>query len=748
MRFKYIKLKDIGPFTKKQIDFDGHLIGIIGPNGSGKSTLIELLYSAVTDHFRKYSKLVEFVRDKPNGDKCNSGFVEVCFSHGSIDFTVRRTISVSKDKEGELRGTQKAALRIVSGDSDPVEVTGVKNVNAALREALGEDIYLLGNYAFISQNEISFLVDSDASTRTRAMHKLFGLERFERIWSILGDEMRTIPELRSSDDTDALKSEKEAFLNQKQVAQDNLKQIRQQLADMDVVTAQSDIDKWESLSDVRDQLTSASERVSNAQGYAVTRESQAASAKSELRRVCEEQQKLRPKYAEAKEFLEKANEVRYYATHKAKLQDRASKLIQEYSALSPPVLKVDADWGSEDEAHYSRLLSELSVSSNFVSEHAELLEGDDVKAKCPTCGQPIEDLAASLEIHRRTVATLAPQVNTLSDKKARIDNAKREYELAQATYNERVARLRQDVANVQAEHADLVAKCVDAPEAYNDNVCNQKRQIVSEYDSLSGSLKAAERTYNTEQHNADQAQVELRQAIESRNALQQKLASLQVDVEKMTSDHISYCRGVVKSASDRKVEVVRLEEQIRQLDMQIKSLDSRIERALELQAQIDRIKLVRANLSDARSVFRRDKLPMLLAKRFLTALDSNIQRFLQLMQSDFTAELEQVDGSYNFLCTFGDATQRDASLLSGGEKVRFSISFLLAVNEVLSARFGVLALDEPTAQLDDDNIQYFMDVLSHVQEYAANSGVQVFLITHSAQLVGSFDQAVMLPKAA
>lgn len=751
MRFHYIKIKDLGPFSKKQVDFSGNLIGVVGPNGSGKSTLIELLYSAVSDHFRKYANLADFVRDRPNGEKCSSGFVEVMFDHGASTFTVRRTISVSKDKDGKVKGTQKAALKIEAGNAKDVEVTGVKNVDATLRDVLGEDISLLGNYAFIQQNEVAALVDSDASTRTRAMHKLFGLDRFEKVWNVLGEEIRTIPELRSTEDPESLKAERESLVVQLESEQDHLKRVKQQLTEMDVINAQGDIDKWESLSEVRDQLAAAAERVSNAQGYAMTRESQAASAQAEAKRVNDELSALRPKYEDAQAFLTRANEIQYAVRTKAALEARAAQLVKEGQELqaSAPKQPDKDQWTSADETEFNHLLASLSVSSQFVSEHADLLDGSNVKANCPTCGQPIADLAANLEKHRNVIAELEPRVSAMTKRKQEIDAAVREYELAAAACVARAKRLTTDMEAVQREQAEFSAKYADVnPEDYSEAACAAQRQIISDYDSLAGALKAAERTWNTERHNADRAQVELKQATEDRNALQKHLSQLKLDVDKMTPEHINYCRGVVKAASDKKLELVRLEEQVKQLDIQLKSLSLRLNRALELQKQIERIKLVRDNLSDARDVFRRDKLPMLLAQRFLSALDSNIQRFLHIMQSDFTAELEQVDGSYNFLCTFGDATQRDASLLSGGEKVRFAISFLLAVNEVLSARFGVLALDEPTAQLDEDNIQYFMDVLSHVQQYAANAGVQVFLITHSAQLIGSFDQAITLSRAA
>jgi len=201
---------------------------------------------------------------------------------------------------------------------------------------------------------------------------------------------------------------------------------------------------------------------------------------------------------------------------------------------------------------------------------------------------------------------------------------------------------------------------------------------------------------------------------------------------------------VLVAASDRKADVIRAEEQCRNLTQQQETLNLRVERAETLAKQVEKARVVKDTLSSTRDVFHRGQLPQLLARRFISAIDSRFQSFLSMMQSNFTAGLTQQEGIYRFSCTFDDTSTRDASSLSGGEKARFSLGFLLAVNEVMSSRLGVLALDEPTAQLDEHNVQCFTAALQHVQGYAHSAGVQIFLITHCKQLEGAFDQTISL----
>ena len=180
------------------------------------------------------------------------------------------------------------------------------------------------------------------------------------------------------------------------------------------------------------------------------------------------------------------------------------------------------------------------------------------------------------------------------------------------------------------------------------------------------------------------------------------------------------------------------------LQQQVETTTAHLGRVNTMKANVERAERVEKTLSDARDVFHRDSLPSIMARRYVGAIDQTLDRFLQLMHADFTAGLEKDDGAYHFRCLFKDATERDASCLSGGQKVRFCIAFLLAINEILSTRLGVLALDEPTEHLDQDGKQHLVDVLSYVQQYARSSGTQIFCITHEAQLMGSFDQTICL----
>ena len=68
---------------------------------------------------------------------------------------------------------------------------------------------------------------------------------------------------------------------------------------------------------------------------------------------------------------------------------------------------------------------------------------------------------------------------------------------------------------------------------------------------------------------------------------------------------------------------------------------------------------------------------------------------------------------------------------SAGQKVLASIIIRLALAESFGTNCGILALDEPTTNLDKDNISALASALADIiQERKAQSNFQLVVITH------------------
>lgn len=99
------------------------------------------------------------------------------------------------------------------------------------------------------------------------------------------------------------------------------------------------------------------------------------------------------------------------------------------------------------------------------------------------------------------------------------------------------------------------------------------------------------------------------------------------------------------------------------------------------------------------------------------------------------------------LFTDGRATPETpptTDVLSGGEQVQLAVAFRLAIYTMFAGKLGLLSLDEPTAYLDDGNVDRFGVLLSQVRQIAKSMRVQVFMATHERSVLPHMDAVVDL----
>lgn len=72
---------------------------------------------------------------------------------------------------------------------------------------------------------------------------------------------------------------------------------------------------------------------------------------------------------------------------------------------------------------------------------------------------------------------------------------------------------------------------------------------------------------------------------------------------------------------------------------------------------------------------------------------------------------------------------------SAGQKVIASLVMRLALAEIFSVNCGILTLDEPTTNLDKDNIQAFADSIVNIVRSHRNRNFQLIIITHDEQFL-------------
>lgn len=104
------------------------------------------------------------------------------------------------------------------------------------------------------------------------------------------------------------------------------------------------------------------------------------------------------------------------------------------------------------------------------------------------------------------------------------------------------------------------------------------------------------------------------------------------------------------------------------------------------------------------------------------------------IKSDIEKQANARMRSYNYrivLKTFDDTELDMRGRCSAGQKVLSSIIIRLSLAETFCANCGILALDEPTTNLDEDNIEGLANALIDIIESRKNSdNFQLIIITH------------------
>ena len=147
-----------------------------------------------------------------------------------------------------------------------------------------------------------------------------------------------------------------------------------------------------------------------------------------------------------------------------------------------------------------------------------------------------------------------------------------------------------------------------------------------------------------------------------------------------------------------------------------------------------------------REVLGRSNLPMTYVSYQFQRLAVLTQQVLNEMGAPFTIEVNP-DSAVSFLFTRtdeADAQTLDMSKLSGGQKVRLSIAFLIAVQRLIIPDVGLLILDEPSTHLDAEAVDSLKDLLMSMSKILQNTGSQVWVVDHNPALEVALGASVNL----
>lgn len=701
MKLKKLTLWNYRQHRDLETEFDGHLIALTGANGKGKSNFIGGIQYALTGEqppFKK-SDLVSWGQD--------DGFARLEFEALGEKCCIRRAI---KKPQVELT---------VGGEA----TTGAKKVDEAINSLLGIDRELFKQVVFVHQAELDSILFEEPRQRELAFQKLMGIGDADRVYKSLGE---VLTQFGKADFDEQLTEQKGRLEDAEKIVAASEEAVR----DLEAAIAQSP-DEAASRKAYQDCETELRRWMELERSYltwdkAISDLSRLASVSPAPELDGIDEQALQDERANLVfRIQEKKAYDELVATHLG-IRDKLRELLpKERECLSDEEIAQQEQQVADLKARAINAHGQADALSKFV------VDGD--AHVCPLCGSHTEEDMAE-KIRERIAELRVDELDKESD----------EFAVQFALAAQKKMKFKKAIDDLLAQDEHIVAdiskrdqtlKDVDlaAMETRRDEIAG----LLSRYRAHMAATKkyADQKAYLTK--TAQQAQEKLQgMAIEDIRGRKSELEAQKTSIwdqlsriGRLNSDLAKY-KGEVTGAR-RLIDSLR--EYIRKLEEDKKSNELIMERVEVIQ--------------NVRNWFHYSNGPRTISTAVMQRLNEDVNRFLGEFTAPFT--VEPLTEGVGFKVRFTDGRDMpeelpDASVLSGGQKVQLAVAFRLATYCTFASKLGLLVLDEPTAYLDDANIECFGELMAKISRIARNLNVQIIVATHEKQLSGVFDQTIEL----
>jgi energy-coupling factor transporter ATP-binding protein EcfA2 len=687
-------------------EFTRGLVAILGENGSGKSSLFGALkwlltgenpnYGSKTDNISQYAKEGE------------PSFASLEFEHSGHIAVVTRHLLPEKEQ---------ATLTI-----DGVEAgRGEKGVTAGIEKLLGVDAKFISRFIIVGQTEIFSFIDDNQTDTDKFFQRLFNTAKADKCQDVIGKNISKIqiPEVLKTPaqlDTEI------------QTAKDALSETDRQihgLPDMAAFLAeqkeqQKTIQAWRNREKAAAELAKLDAQLQTANAQLETAKEDSDRYESDLEALEEASQGQEEAITAARTALGHWQSYKSVAKSREQLQT-TRQAIAASRAKDPEPEKPGALSAEElaKDAHSRReRIKEINAFIRMFDEHGE--------AECPTCHTPSSQLADQVEKRKAELLVRQQEETELTlaySAQWKLEEAWKRWESRErdrALSEQKLAAAEQSLQDVQPpvlSEADL-------------------SQTVTDYDSF---------------QKAKQDILPLAQAAKVRNAqLEGALVSLAERRKQLLND-INEAEVTEADATLAQQRLNHVQEQFAQRTKLDTARATLVHARDALQAQRDaaeaevtlagRLREWTHVAETAREALK--NAPRLVAQRNLQRLETSINELLQIFQVNFQVRVAERD-TPTFIAEFYDGRRQVAQRLSIGQKTVLALAFRVAVNAMFAEEIGLLALDEPTASLDQPRIRALAPVLEKLRELSTAKGLQCLLVTHATTLSHLFESAIEL----
>lgn len=687
-------------------EFTRGLVAILGENGSGKSSLFGALkwlltgenpnYGSKTDNISQYAK---------DGEP---SFASLEFEHSGHIAVVTRHLLPEKEQ---------ATFTI-----DGVEAgRGEKGVTAAIEKFLGVDAKFISRFIIVGQTEIFSFIDDSQTETDKFFQRLFNTAKADKCQDAIGKNLSkiSIPEL-------AVTSAELATLRDQ--ACDAVKVLEAELAALPTMDAffrlqaddQAIVKAWD-----------AREKAATDLHAAMARKAQADVALAKARQECEQHATDLQALDEASQGQEQAitaarTALGHWQSYKSVAKSRETLEATRHAIAAKRANDPEPEKpGAISSVELARDASAREARIREINKFIQMFDEQGV-AECPTCHTPSSQLTDQVAKHKEELATLRNEKEELDaawSKQLRLERLWSDWEHRE---KDRVLHEHKLEASEQSLQ-DVTPPTLSEAEL---------SQTVADYDSFQQARKAI---------------APLAEAAKLRKAqLEGNLATIEESIQQF-NDQIAHATVTAADAHLAKTRLDNLRHQLAHraaLDQkrteakyQLKELENQYTQTLAEEHKAAKLRTWTAAAERAREALK--NAPRMVAQRNLQRLETSINELLQIFQVNFQVKVAE-DGTPTFIAEFYDGRRQVAQRLSIGQKTVLALAFRVAVNAMFAEEIGLLALDEPTASLDQPRIQALAPVLEKLRELSTAKGLQCLLVTHASSLSNLFESAIEL----
>ncbi len=305
-------------------------------------------------------------------------------------------------------------------------------------------------------------------------------------------------------------------------------------------------------------------------------------------------------------------------------------------------------------------------------------------------------------------------------------------------------RYRQVLSVITAQVVELAAsQSTNVSPEFMTSLETEIARMIESKQTQEVELEKLRATINTKRAEADAANAALRaqaDAVASIGALQQRIADTQAIADRypginstdVEARQIKYDELVSAIAAQN---VYR--NQLKGLEEQVHALQKELNNATKIREAC-------AWLSVGASLFDKKGLQAEHLKRRFAGVIDHVNNILGVMFAGFRVRLSTTEELAFDVCHGSSSEWEPMIKLSGGQRVRLSVAFLLAVQATVLRNIGLLSLDEPSNHLDDEGVESMVAMLQGMHELWVKQGMTILICDHKKLFEQAFQAHIVL----